>query len=474
MPITTTFLNQRIELFDGMYDLDRHHQFNAVRHLYNRTIGPVTAVNLYRPELLDLSMYSCSCKHAPFGALMRDLTVKAGVADTVFIPGGGKGGTLQQAFLGALGEVAERLLAILHFQAIVGQLLFATYKQLVQQGLRALGPDELPLFAAEQYAARGFRYVPFREDTPLRWLEGTNLLTGETILVPAQIMLIYYKHHPAEAHIGYPTTGGLAFHSDRRRAILHGLYEYIERDAINLRWYCRLAPSRVELDLNDFLAAHFDIRQARMATPFIDGVKVYLNTLDIPVPVLTAIAVDKNRAARAFLGGGGAWSGRERALSQALFELGQSRTALKFYAPMGLKDIRADSTVEEMTDFFDAAVYFGYADNLPRLSWYTADRSSVPWESVPSLQFKDEEDEYRVLMRMMGSAGFTPILFDFSGACWPGVSVTKLFIPELTQACIPSTPYLGHPRFAHVPKALGLRDRTLAFADFTPDPVPFP
>src|SRR5215207_8206056 len=110
MRLTSTFINSRIELLEGSYGRDRERQLAALGRIYNRTIGPVNAINMYYPELQDLSLYSSSCEHVPFGLLMRDLTVKAGVTDTVHVPGGGKGQTLQQAFLGGLGEAAERLL----------------------------------------------------------------------------------------------------------------------------------------------------------------------------------------------------------------------------------------------------------------------------------------------------------------------------------------------------------------------------
>jgi ribosomal protein S12 methylthiotransferase accessory factor len=259
--ITTTYLNERLELLDGVYGSERRAELAALGRLYNRFLGPVTAVNIHRPDLFDLAMYSSSGTHSTVGRLMRDLTVKAGIADSIYIPGGGKGGSMRQPFLGALGELAERLLAVLHFAAVVRDSVVASYEDLTRQGRQALGPDDLPLFAAEQYSRPGFPYEPFRPETHLRWIEGIDLLTEQPILVPAQLVLIYYKHQPGEAHIGYPTTGGLAFHHDRRRALLHGIYEYVERDAINVRWYCRLPPYCVDVDLEEFLVRVCEVRR---------------------------------------------------------------------------------------------------------------------------------------------------------------------------------------------------------------------
>jgi ribosomal protein S12 methylthiotransferase accessory factor len=474
MRLTTTYLNQRLQLLDAIYGADRQAQYAAIAHLYNRILGPITSVNVHRPELLDLSMYSGSANHSPVGFLMRDLSVKAGIADTIFIPGGGKGGTWPESFVGTLGEVAERLLAVLHFQAVADELEWTTFAELIRQGRRALGPDDLPLFAAEQHSQPGFGYVPFTADSPLRWIEGCDLVTGDPVMVPAQLVLIYYKHRRGEAHIGYPTTGGLVFHPDRQRAILHGLYEVIERDVINIRWYSKLVPPHIEVNLIDFLAQHLGVRYARMSTPSIQNIQLFVDTLDIPIPVLTAIAIDRSRSKYAFLGGGGAWSGRERALRQTLFELGQSRTSLKFFRPVGMKNIRADADVSELTDFFDAAVYFGYEENWPKLDWYMASEERLTWEDVPSLHFDREDEEYAAMLDRLHAAGFTPMVLDFSGACWPEVSVIKVLVPELTQACIPSHPYLGHPRFYELPRQLGLVDRRLTFRDLNPYPVPFP
>lgn len=474
MRLTTTYYNERIELLDGVYGTELHDEFHILPRLYNRILGPVTSVSLHRPELLDLSMYSSSSKHSPIGSLMRNLTVKMRMADPGSIPGAGKGPGMQQPFLGALAEIAERLLAVLYVEAILDQFVYASYEELVRQGQRALGPEEFPLFAPEQYTRPRFGYVPFRPDVQLRWVPATELLTGETLLVPAQMVLMSYKYHTKEARIGYPTSSGLAFHHDRRRAILHGLYELLERDATNVRWYCRLPPPRVDVNLIDFWATHLNVQRVRMSTPYIQGAQVFLTTLDMPVPSLTAVAIDRSRQERALMVGGGTGSGRERALAQALFELGQTRTALKFYEPIGGKNIRPNSDASEMTDFIDATVYFGYADNLSRLSWYTAGERVVRWETVPTFSYNDVTESYEATLDWLRAARLRPIVVDFSGGCWPDMSVTKVLVPQLTQAGVPSHPYLGHSRFYELPQQLGFADRPLEFRDLNPDPLPLP
>lgn len=472
MRLTQTFLNERIEMLDGVFDAGRGRQLQALGRLYNRHLGPITAVHLERPDLGDPAFYCGSCNHLPMAAVMPDLTIRPSAGDSMAIPGGGKGVGLAQPLLGAMGELAERLLAVLHYQAVVDDLETGTWREVTRRGHCALGPDELPLFAPEQYAQRGFSFVPFGPDTPVRWVRARRLLTGEPVLIPAQLVLLYYKRAAAEAPIGYPTSGGLAFHTDERRAVLHALYEYIERDAINVSWYGRLPPRPVAVDLPRFLSGPGPLRQMRLLTPALDQLDVFLNTLDIPLPVFTVVARDATRPERQFLGGGGAWADRDRALVQALFELGQTRSVLHAYKP-GVRPIMADSPTSSMREFLDGAIFFGYPENLPRLAWYTSGEG-IAWDEVPSHVFETEAAEYAGMLALLRAAGLNPVVIDMGGAAWPGISVVRVIVPELTAACVAAHPYLGHPRYSLLPYQLGAADQPLSFAELNPDPVPFP
>jgi ribosomal protein S12 methylthiotransferase accessory factor len=364
--------------------------------------------------------------------------------------------------LGALGEMGERLLAVLHTTTAASALVTATHAQLIRAGVRALGPDELPLFAPEQHAAGSFEYTPFTSDTKLRWIEGASLRSGEPVLVPAQLVLMYNPNRFQEERIGYPTSGGLAFHGDRRRAILHGFYEVVERDAIDVRWMCRLAPPRVDVDVAEILRREWGLAAPRLETPAVTPMAVYLNTFDIPIPVLAAISFVTARQERTLLSGGGAWSDRRTALRQAVFELGQAQAALRAYQPTGSGTIERETPASQMHDFFDVALYYGFPENHPRLSWYLHDGGVVEWDAVPTRSFADLTEEYDAFLGLLSEYDLDPVVIDLDEACPDDVSLTKVIVPELTQAFIPSHPYLGHPRFARLP-----------YGELSADPVPF-
>jgi ribosomal protein S12 methylthiotransferase accessory factor len=473
VPLTTTYLNERIELLEELYGSKRHDQIRAVTRLYNRLLGPISAVQAFRPELLDFSIYSAACSHLSIPALIRNLAIKDGPSGAA-LSGGGKGATMLSAVFGALGEMAERLLAVLHFEDVADRIQYAPYADLVKDGQDAVGPDEMPLFAPEQYQQPGFGYVRFTPATFLGWIQGTRLLEGTPVWVPAQLCLMYYKRHPEEPMIGYATSGGLSFHTSRRASILHGIHEASERDGINVHWYSKIPPARVEVDIREFMAKHWQIRRARFSTPYITSVQVLLNTLDTPLPIFAAVAIDRSSPERAFMGGGGAASQKERSLAQALFEIGQSQTAFRFGDPLGRNPISADTNLSELTNFFDASLYYSHAANVHRVDWYLAGKRVVAWGDVPTVSFNTAEEEYEATMSWIRLAGLKPVVIDFSDPYWSGASLTKVVVPQLTQACGPSLPILGHPRFYELPKQLGLTDRILRFSDLNTDPVPLP
>jgi ribosomal protein S12 methylthiotransferase accessory factor len=472
MRLESTYLNQRVEVFDAIFDEEQAEELRAVSRLYNRQLGPVEALKLHRPEIVDLPLYSSSCRHSPVASLMKDIEARPASGQSPLVPAGGKGATSGQAIAGALGEAAERLLSMLHYQHAQPELVLATFDELQQQGVAAIDPSALSPFAPQQYEQPRFRWRPFTRQTPVRWIAGQRLLTGERVMTPAQFVFLWYEHARGETPIGYPTTGGLAFHTDRRRAILHGLYEVVERDAINVSWMCRIPPSRVEIDTSTFLRDHCGLER-RMSSAFVSNVSVFLNSLDVPIPVFTVIAFDDARDALTMLAGGGAWSTKERALTQALFEAGQCRSVLKTLEHEADRKIQPGSASDAMSDFLDGTVFYGYRDNRPLLEWYMSG-PLVSWTDVPSFHFEGLDEEWDAVRQWLSRDRLDPIVVDLGSACSPGSYVVKVIVPELTAAWVPAEPMLGHPRYYEMARKLGLADTGLRFEQLNDRPLPFP
>ena len=222
---------------------------------------------------------------------------------------------------------------------------------------------------------------------------------------PLKSLFSYYKRLRREAPIGYPTSGGLAFHTDRSRAILHGLYEYIERDAINVRRYCRLAPPRVELDLTSIAHEAWHLRHARSRRPGRHRFDSTATSLDVPIPVFTAGSTTRGRMIRS--SAPRAWTSVSARSRRRCSNWGRRAPCSVVCGRPGRDSGRQPYI--DMRQFLDGALYFGHVENHPRLEWYVSGGRTIDWNDISG---PGPETTAQWLLR----AGLTPIVLDW-GRC---------------------------------------------------------
>lgn len=154
-------------------------------------------------------------------------------------------GSVKRATVSALGEAIERYCG----NFVPAGLRRASWHELAAEGTAAVDPETLRLYSAEQYATPGFPCVPFTHDTVVCWVDGTDLVLGRPILVPASLVYVNYLHGP---RVGEPVTNfvvyaGLAAGPDRHRAETSAMEEIIERDAVELWWDSGAPPQVLRL-----------------------------------------------------------------------------------------------------------------------------------------------------------------------------------------------------------------------------------
>lgn len=231
----------------------------------------------------------------------------------------GKGRDARQARISALAEAVERLSAQWHDDVPV---LTATRSEL---GEAALGPDVLWNFSAAQYAARERinamtaderRHVPppLPIDQPIQWTSSWSLTDSAPRWVPRE-------HDRANApgrRFGRYNPNGCASGACLEEAVLQGVLELVERDAVAIWWYNRLRkPGIRPEDLPDP-----DIRQIVQGIKA-KGWKVWLLdlTTDLGIPAVTALARAGNDGR--WCVGFGAHFEAELAAERAITELAQ-------------------------------------------------------------------------------------------------------------------------------------------------------
>lgn len=483
--LRSRFINPGIEALAYTLDEDAYRATEEILATYSPLAGPVSRVSTYFGMSGGLPIHVGHTEYYNLDYILQRVTgqssLETGVSRSLFA--GGKGYDMHGMFISSIGEAVERILGSLYFFEKKDGTVYGSYRELTGRGLRCLSPEELPLFSPEQYADPDFMFVPYTEDSFLGWAEGERLMSGEKVWVPAQLVELVYSLRSDEAVIGYSASGGLSSHMNRTAALVHGIVELIERDALNLRWYCGVPPERILLDRP---SRRHDLRRLLDSCEPLPGeIAFYNHSIDISeVPVVTAIEIDPWLTRFSYNAGGGAALDIDTAMYKALTELGQSERSIRLalvspdrafaQGVSYVSSIGPDDPVSKIDLFFKVISYYGYRKNVSKLDWYFKGNDEVLLSSLPEPRHQAIEDSYAYLLQVLTRHGIDPIVFDFTVAQMKQVKIVKVFIPELTQPFLQSLPYFGHPRFAETPRILGKREGLFSYDELVRDPLPFP
>jgi ribosomal protein S12 methylthiotransferase accessory factor len=162
----------------------------------------------------------------------------------------------------------------------------SSYDALRRAGERAVDPASLVLYSPEQYAAPGFPFVSFTADLEIHWVRGRSLTRDEPIWVPASLVFVnwYTGRHEGDAPLHCAHYPGLAAGVDLDAALVNGIEEVIERDAMMVWWHSGRALPPVRLPAT--VAALFDEVPGDVAG------RLFALDNEFGIPVMAAVVED--------------------------------------------------------------------------------------------------------------------------------------------------------------------------------------
>jgi oxazoline/thiazoline synthase len=373
---------------------------------------------------------------------------------TMRMENGGKGVTALHAEAGALCEAVER-----HSGNFYG------HEETVRGSLRSLGdramhPNTCTLYDQRQYdgrttwnAAHGpFQYVsvPFREDAVMDWTPVWSLTQCHHRLLPTSML---YFGTPGPQHVLADSNGNAAG-SSIEDAVLQGLLELIERDAVALWWYNRTPAPAVDLDA--------------FGDPWVDELRdVYagLNrevwvldvTSDFGVPVMAAMSRLPGDGPDEIMFGFGAHLDPRLALRRALTELNQLMPQVIAAGPEG----RYPCDDPDMLGWLRHATLATDPYLVPdpaRPALGPAD-----YEYVPSM---DLLDDVNALQTKVESLGMELLVLDQTRPDI-GLPVVKVIVPGMRHFWA----RLGSGRLYDVPVRLGRLVQPTPYNQLNPTPM---
>ena len=302
----------------------------------HRTLAPDAALERFK-HLID--PYTGVLRHlrrlpTPPGGLLHTYQVQHSLVSTFDtldklraneqVGSAGKGITDAQARMSAVGEGLERYSAVWQGCEYVTQ---ASYNELKRE---AIHPHRLLGFSARQYQKRAAWNAgcpsptlhipePFDEDEPVSWVPVWSLSSGHYRYVPARYGFFDY---PDE---GTPfcraDSNGNAAGATLEEAILQGLYELVERDAVSIWFYNRLR--RPGVNLASFGEPYFTELGHYYAEVLHRDLHVLDVTSDFGIPCFVAVSRRTDRKPGDIIKGYGCHHDPALAISKALTELNQ-------------------------------------------------------------------------------------------------------------------------------------------------------
>jgi len=314
----------------------------------------------------------------------------------------GKGVTKEQAEASAIMESIERYSAEMRED---DELVYGTYAEACD-GMMAVDPVDLVL---------PIRTLGCCRSSQIAWTEGFEMFRGCPIWVPA--CAVYFPYQPdGDLQLFRYHTNGLASGNTIEEAILHALFEDIERDAWSIAEYNNFTKADVEIRNKDSVPAQL-IEKFKA-----QGIEIHLKDLtsDIGIPTIGASADDvKTKDPEMLTIGVGTHLNPEIAAIRAITEVAQSRTTHRH----GMK---TNAQLQKVTQDM------GY-EKIKKLNhmWFGENKNKVFLEDMTDMSTDYVLDDIEVVLQKLMDAGFDQVIAVDLTRPEIGVPAVRMIVPGL-------------------------------------------
>ncbi|SEK88039.1 ribosomal protein S12 methylthiotransferase accessory factor [Methanobrevibacter gottschalkii] len=318
---------------------------------------------------------------------------------------GGKGISKDHAKASAMMEGFERYSAE---KQEADETLIATTSAITQKGKYA-NPKTLNL--PQKYEKEDISKIP------LEWNIATDLISGEEYYVPSNAVFHPYNHENNVQSLFKSNTNGLASGNILDEAILHGIFEVIERDAWSIfelthKNYSQIKLDSIESELINTIINKFES----------NGIKIKLMdfTADIKIPTIAASADDTiTKDAGLLTLGMGTHLDPEVAVLRALTEVAQSRATQ-------INGAREDTV---RADFAREAGY----ERMKRINkyYFREEEKQINFQDIENKSTTSINADLDIVKKELIANDIKQILYTNLTRPELNVSVVRVIIPEM-------------------------------------------
>lgn len=291
----------------GAVESDSHKGYTKGTH---RTVSPAATIARVAPFMAEMGITRVANVtgldriSVPVVMVVRPNSRSVAVSQ-------GKGLDLEAAKASGLMESVESW----HAERIAHPVKYGTHQALARDH-RMVEIERLP----------EIRRSRFHAQKRLLWIEGVNLLDGQSLWLPYEMVHTDYTHPSAPGHGCFPaSTNGLASGNHPLEATCHAICEVIERDATSV-WHALPARRRAETRIKPDSIADPACRSVleRFEAAGLE-IAIWDVTSDVGVPCFYCLLLEGAGSPGHLGAGAGCHPASEIALLRALTEAAQTR-----------------------------------------------------------------------------------------------------------------------------------------------------
>jgi ribosomal protein S12 methylthiotransferase accessory factor len=381
-------------------------------------------------------------------------------------PGVGTGSALTQreAKARAIGEALERYCGSIYFKE---DLIWATFNEL---GDAAVDPHELPQCSVQEYGPRT-PVVPLQETASLAFARVYSLIRRRSLFLPASYVYLSYQFSTRAERITIPVSTGLACGPELESAILAGIYEAVERDALMLLWFKRLAVPKV--DISSVRDRSITERLKRLEEANLEPHFFYM-TADIPIPSVLMILLARTGVPPAVTVAAASHADPLIAFRKVIDE----GVATRKYTIGCVRQLGGRQPIvhdySRITTFEDHTLLYAHPAMKAHLEFLLGNKDCIDVNHINAHLLR--RYTLRDIVNMLRAKEMDILVADLTTqeVAEVGFRVVKVIIPQL-QPLSPdhNARFLANRRLHDVPKRLGLRSTLNDEAEINEIPHPF-
>ncbi|MEM1337890.1 MAG: YcaO-like family protein [Bacteroidota bacterium] len=428
-------------------------------HVLNKSVSLISDETGILKRVSKLPIQNGDPKLIAFGVIPSDTTALG--TNRFSGRGSGCAYSWENAMLTTLGEISERYAPVFYKK---GQLLKSTFTDLPTD--KKINPSEYALYHEEQYLLyeeKGLNIKRLTKDLELNWVLCTDLIDGKKAHVPANFIYMPFSEDPF--YLMLNTSTGLAAHSNFYKAILGGLYEYIERDSFVLTWMHHLDVPKIKItkEIQDYIDTYYP---KNFQYHLLD-IK-----LDLEKPSVFGFCIGESDYGKFITVGSSTRGTYAEAVKKVIMECGQAVSYLRhtFNTNPGWNKSR-----NELRNFEDHSLYYTVYQDEQKIfdDW-------IEKPATKEIDFSEERrnpdvEEIQTILKIMQQKGYNVMLKDVTtvDVNQAGFYSIKIYIPQLIQMAGGYNYYFnGGRRLYEVPPSLGYPKKD--YSELTGYPFPFP